>query len=60
MEKRSSNIVKTANVTKLTKANLKSSYRVLQASLRLISCMIFEEKYLSGYILLTDQISLSG
>ena len=60
MEKRSSNIVKTTNVTKLTKANLKSTKRVLQASLCLISCMIFEEKYLSDYILLTDQISLSG
>ena len=60
MEKKLSNIFKTTNVMKLTKAILKSSYRVLQESLCHVSCMIFEEKYLSGYILLTDQISLSG
>ena len=44
----------------LTKAILKSSYRVLQESSCLISDMIFDENYFSGYILLTDQISLSG
>ena len=59
MEKRS-NIFKATNVTKLTKAVLKSSYRVLQESPCLISYTIFEEKYFSGYIPLTDQISLSG
>ena len=32
----------------LTKAILKSSYKVLQESPCLISCMIFEEKYLSA------------
>ena len=53
-------IFKNKNVTKLTKVILKSSYRVLQESLCLISCMSFEEKYFSGYILLTDEISLSG
>ena len=53
-------IFKTKNVTKLTKVILKSSYRVLQESLCLISYMSFEEKYFSGYILLTDEISLSG
>ena len=60
IEKKLSNIFKTTNVTKLTKAILKSSYRVQQKSPCFISCMIFEEKYFSGYILLTDQISLSG
>ena len=60
MEKRLSNIFKTIHATKLTKAILKSSYRVLQESICLISCRIFEEKYFSGYILLTDQILLSG
>ena len=50
----------TTNVTKLTKAILKSSYRVLQESPYLIPCMIFKEKYFSDYILLTDKISLSG
>ena len=60
MQKRLSNIFKTTNVTKLTKTILKSSYRILQESICLISCIIFEEKYFSGYILLTDQISLSG
>ena len=47
-------------LTKLTKAILKSSYRVLQESICLISCIIVEEKDLSGYILLTDKISLFG
>ena len=56
MEKRLSNIVKTTNVTKLTKVILESSYRVLQDSPCLISCMICKEKYFSGYMLLTDQI----
>ena len=55
-----SNIFKTANVTKMSKAILKSSYKVLEESPHLISCMIFKEKHLSGYIILTDQISLSG
>ena len=59
MEKRLSNIL-TVNVTKLTKAILKSSYRVLQESPSPIYCMIFEEECLSGYIVLTDQMSLSG
>ena len=36
---------------------LKSSYGVLQESHYLMSCMIFEENYFSGYILL---ISLPG
>ena len=60
MEKWLSNIFKTTNVTKLTKAVLKSSYKVSQESPCLIFRMIFEEKYFSGYILLTDQIPLSG
>ena len=60
MEKKLSNIFKTTSVTKLTKAILKSSYRVQQKSPCFISCISFEEKYFSGYILLTDQISLSG
>ena len=51
MEKRLSNIFKTTNVTKLTKAILKSSYRVLQEPPCLISCIIFEENYFSGYVL---------
>ena len=59
IEKRLSNIFKTKNVTKLTKAILESSYRILQESICLISCIVFEEKYLSGCILLTDQMSLS-
>ena len=59
MEKRLSNIFKTTNVTTLTKAILKISYRVPQKFPYLISCIIFEEKYFSGYILLADQISLS-
>ena len=36
-------------------AILKSSYRILQESICLISCITFEEKYFSGYILLTIQ-----
>ena len=52
MEKRLPNILKTTNVTKLTKAILKSSYRVLQEPRCLISFIIFEEKYFSDYILL--------
>ena len=51
-----STIFKTASVTKITKTVLKSSYRVLKEPLCLISCMIFEEKYFSNYIILTDQI----
>ena len=58
MEKRRSNIFKTTNVSELNKAILKRSYAVLQESPCLISCMIFEEKYFFGYILLNDQISL--
>ena len=58
--KRLFNIFKTTNVTKLTTVFLKSSYRVLKESPYLNSCMIFKEKYFSGDILLTDQISLSG
>ena len=46
-EKRLSNIFKTTNVTKLTKANLK---RVLQEFPFHITCMVFEEINLSGYI----------
>ena len=42
------------------KAISKSFYRILQESVCLISCIIFEEKYFSGYILLGDQISLPG
>ena len=38
----------------------KLSYRVLQESPCLISRMIFDGKYFSGYILLTEQISFSG
>ena len=60
MEKRLSNIFKIENVKNLTNAILKSSYRILQESICLISCIIFEEKYFSSYILSTDQISLSG
>ena len=60
MDKRMSSIFKATNVTKLTNVIVKSSYRFLQESPCFISCMIFEEKYFSGYILLTDQISLSG
>ena len=56
MEKRFFNILITINVTKLTKAILKSSYRVLQEAPCLVSCMIFEEKYFSNYILLIDKI----
>ena len=51
MEKRLSNIFKTTDAMTLTKAIVKSSYWVLQES---------KEKYLSGYILLADEISLSG
>ena len=55
------NIFKTTNVmklnTKLNKVIIKSSYGVLQESPYLMSCMIFEENYFSGYILL---ISLPG
>ena len=54
------NIFKTTKVTKLNKATVKSSDRVLQEPSYLISCMIFGEKHFSGYILLNDQISLSG
>ena len=57
MEKRLSNVFKTENVTKLSKTFLKSLYIALQESPSLIACMGFELKYLSGYILLTDQIS---
>ena len=61
MEKRLSNNFKTSNVTNLAKTILKSTYnRVLQGRPCLISCMSFEEKFFSGYILLTGQISLSG
>ena len=60
MEKRFSNTFETKYITKLTKTILKNSYRILQDFICLISCKIFEEKYFSGYILLTDQISLSG
>ena len=59
MKKRFSNIFKTKNVTKLNKVILKSCYRILQESIFLISCIIFEGKYSSGYILSTDQIPLS-
>ena len=55
-----SHIFKTTNVTTLTKAIIKSPYRVLQESPCLISCIIFEEKCFSGYNLLSDQISLHG
>ena len=51
-------IVQTANIPKLTKAILKRLYQVLQESTCLISCMIIEEIYFSGYILLIDQICL--
>ena len=54
MKKGLPNILKIINITKLTKATLESYYRILQESICLISCMIFEEKYSSGYILLTD------
>ena len=58
MEKRLFNIFKTKKVTKLIKANLK---RLLQKSPFLISCMKFEERHISGYILLTDRIlNLTG
>ena len=60
MEKRLSDIFKTTNVAKLAKAILKSSIIVLQESPCLIYWLIFEEKNFTGYILLTDQISLSG
>ena len=60
MEKILSNIFKTKNVTKSIKAILKSCYRVLQESICIISCIIFKEKYFSGYILLTDPIPLSA
>ena len=60
MKKRLSNIFKTTKVKKLTEAIIKSSYRVVQESPSLISCIIFQQKYFSGYILLTNQISLSG
>ena len=51
MEKRLFNIFKTTNATKVTKATLKASDRALQESPCLIFCMIFKEKYFSGYIL---------
>ena len=51
-------VTSAANVTKLTKTILKSSYKVLQESPCLISCMVFEKIYFSRYILLIDQISL--
>ena len=53
MDKKLSNTFKTTKVTKLAKANLK---RVLQTSLFLNFCKKFEEKHVSGYILLTEQI----
>ena len=59
MEKRLSNIFKTTKITKFPKSIKKGCYRVLQESPYLISSMIFEEIYFPGYILLTDQISLS-
>ena len=52
--KRLSDISKTTNVTKLTEALLIMSFRVLKKSPCLIFCMIFEEKCLSCYILLTE------
>ena len=52
-EKRLSSISKTTNVTRFTRAIIKSSYRVLQESSYLTACIIFEEKYFSAYILLT-------
>ena len=55
IEKRLFNILKTAKVTKLTKAILKSSDRVPQESPCFISCMISEETYFSGYVLFTLQ-----
>ena len=58
MEKRLSNIFKLN--TKLTKAIPKSSYRFLQESPCLISCIIFERKKFTGYILLVDQIPVPG
>ena len=42
------------------KAFLKNKKRSGTCAPSLIFCMIFEEKYFSRYILLTDQISLSG
>ena len=53
MEKRLFNIFKTTNVTRSTKAILKTSYKVLEECPCLIFYMIFEENYFSGYILLT-------
>ena len=43
-----------------SKAFLKNQKKVWNQSPCLIFCMIFEEKYFSCYILLTDQTSLSG
>ena len=62
-EKTLSNIFKTTNVAKLTKALIlipKSSYTFPQESPYLIFCMIIEAKYFCSYILLINQISLSG
>ena len=58
METRLSKIFKTTIVTKLTKANVKISYGVIQESPCLLFCMILEEIYFSGYILLTGSFVL--
>ena len=50
MEKRLPNIFKTMNITKLTKAILKNSERVLQEFPCLIYCMISEEIYFSMFL----------
>ena len=49
MKKRLPNIFKTKNVMKLTKTILKSFYRILQESICLISCIIFEKIFLWLY-----------
>ena len=64
MENRLFDIFETTNVTKLTKVILKGScvYALMECckSFPALFSDNFEEKYLSGYIQLTDQISLSG
>ena len=57
MEKKWSTIFEATNIMNLTYAILKSSYRDLQDPPWLIFCMIFEKNYISGYILLMDQVS---